>query len=148
MAWQSMGKEGDGGEGAASASGRAGDLCFLPFPKTIEEESPQQGFVTQNPQLCPKKAFLGEEMRYFCLRKQTKPAQLALAATSGAEEQWGWMSIIPVHHSCLSFQSIMTGRASWQFQPVHPHDLHLLYPGARSGLDLLQSPLKPFGLCA
>lgn len=53
----------------------------------------------------PEKAFWGE-MRYFCLQRQTKAAQLTLAAGSGAGEQQcggdgcpSCQSVIPVHHN-------------------------------------------------
>lgn len=79
----------------------------------------------KTPQLC-QKTWFGEEIRHFCLRKQTKAAQLKLAAHLGAKEQQcrgvGWLSTFPAHQN---WESILAP------QPVQPQglaNLHSLYP--------------------
>ena len=90
-----------------------------------------------------KKGVLGE-MRRFCLRKQPKAAQLALAASSGAGEQRcsrdgcsSSQSITPVHHDRESIPVVPTG-------PSAGADPHSLYPRPWS-LALARPPAEPPG---
>lgn len=138
LPWQGIEREGD-----------SGGWCFLLFPRGILEESQGASFalcvwvpkllveafnpgknsvVTQNPIAVPKKKWFGEEMRHFFLRKQTKAAQLKLAAHSKArEEQYRvWMA---VHHPSPSWDSHPASTSPSTCTHSIPVPASLLWPG-------------------